>query len=183
MEKTMRLLLVDDEEETRRIYAEFLREGGFEVVEASNGLEGFEIINAKAPDIILTGIIMPKMDGFTLVENLRKNMATASIPIVFLSHLGRKEDEERAAELKVNDFIVRDTTSPREVIARLRALLSSTQYILGIESTSYDGQKFAREMGLHPEFLCSTGQGQRYVLRVKQKHSSEKHFDAELICV
>ncbi len=183
MEKAMHLLLADDDEETRRIYAEFLRDGGFRVIEASNGLEALELINKEAPDIILTGIIMPKMDGFTLVENLRKNMATARIPVVFLSHLGRKEDEERANELKVNDFIVRDTTTPREVLARLKSQLSATQYILGIESTTHDGQKFARDMGLHPDFVSSTGDGQRYVLRVKQKNPGEKHFDAELISV
>lgn len=183
MEKPMRLLLVDDDEETRRVYAEFLREGGFQVIEAENGLEALDQVNKDIPDIIFTGIIMPKMDGFTMVENLRKNMATARIPIVFLSHLGRKEDEERANELKVNDFIVRDTTTPREVLARLRSQLSSTQYILGIEARTHDGQKFARDMGLHPEFIGGAGEGQRYVLRVKQKHPGEKHFDAELICV
>ncbi|MEP7162645.1 MAG: response regulator [Candidatus Moraniibacteriota bacterium] len=182
MDKNIRLLLVDDDEEMRNIYAEILAESNFTVRQAGNGLEALEEIDKETPDLIFTGIIMPKMDGFTLVEALRKNVVTSHIPIVFLSHLGRKEDEDRAKELGVNDFIVRDTTSPREVVVRLKAQLSATHYILALDSKSYDGQKFARDMGINSDFICTSGEGERYVLRLKQTNPQEKRFDAELIC-
>lgn len=183
MTSYIQLLLVDDDEPTRSVYAEFLKEGGFAVTEAKDGLEALEAVNQSAPDIILTGIIMPRMDGFTLVENLRKNMATARIPVVFLSHLGREEDRARAEEVKVNDFIVRDTTTPREVIARLKAQLSATAYLVAIDARRYDAQTFARDMGLQPDFLCTTGEGERFVLQLKRKDRDSRHFDAELTCV
>lgn len=183
MAEEIRLLLVDDDAPTRNVYGEFLRESGFTVVEAKDGVEALERAAEQAPDIVFTGIAMPRMDGFTLVESLRKNVVTARTPVVFLSHLGREDDRKRAEEAKVNDFIVRDTTSPREVVARLKAQLSANSYILGIDPKNYDGQKFAKDLGLHPDFLCATGEGTRYVLRIKKTDPQGKHYSAELICV
>lgn len=183
MTEKQRILLVDDDIPTRNVYAEFLREAGFLVTEAKDGVEAMEKATDVVPDLVFTGIAMPRMDGFTLVETLRKNVATARTPVVFLSHLGREEDRKHAEASKVNDFIVRDTTSPREVVARLKAQLSAHEYLLAVDSKSFDGQKFAKDFGLHPDFLCETGEGTRYVLRIRKADSQGKHFDAELICV
>ncbi len=177
-----RILLVDDDNETREVYVELFRNAGFDVEEASNGLEAMEKINEKKPDIILTGIIMPQMDGFMLVEALRKNVVTASIPVIFLSHLGRQEDEERSREMGVNDFIVRGITPLTEVLSRAKMLLSTTEYLVSIDPTTYDGKRFARDMGLPENFMCMTGEGERYVLRVKVLDAPRKQLSAEIIC-
>lgn len=182
MSDQRRILVVDDDDETRGVYVEHLREAGFQVVEATNGVEGLEKINAERPDLVLTGIIMPQLDGFGLVEALKKNIATATLPIIFLSHLGRQEDEARSKELGVNDFIVRDVTPLPEVVSRIRAFFGSTEYLLAIDPTLYDGQKFAREMALPDNYTCTTGEGERYVLRVRLTDHTRKHLTAEIIC-
>lgn len=182
---TTRLLLIDDDPNTHGLYPEFLTAAGFQVEQAHDGLEGLAKATEHTPDIILTGIMMPKMDGFTLVEALKKNIVTARVPVIFLSHLGREEDERRSRELGVKDFIVRDMTSPREVVSRLRAQLTATEYFLGIDTESYDAARFARDMGLHTSFVCASGdnQGQRYVLRLKLIDAHTKRFEAELVCL
>lgn len=182
MSDQRRILVIDDDEETRDTYVTYLQEAGFSVTEASNGLEGLEQINESRPDIVLTGIIMPKMDGFGLVEALKKNVSTATIPVVFLSHLGRQEDESRAKELGVNDFIVRDVTPLPEVVSRIRAFFGSTEYLIAVDPTLYDGLKFARDMALPDNFVCTTGEGDRYVLRIRLTDNTRKHLSAEIIC-
>ena len=182
MNEEHQLLLIDDDDETREVYAELFRKSGFTVDEAKNGVEGLEKIGVKRPDIILTGIIMPQMDGFTLVEALKKNVVTASIPIVFLSHLGRQEDEERSKEIGVNDFIVRDITSLPEVLSRVKMLLTSTEYLVAIDPNSYYGKKFARDLGLPENYACATGEGSHYVLRVRVTDGARKQLSAEIIC-
>lgn len=180
MSDERRILVVDDDDETRGAYVDYLKEAGFSVIEAVNGLDGLNKINESRPDLVLTGIIMPQLDGFGLVEALKKNISTATIPVVFLSHLGRQEDESRAKELGVNDFIVRDVTPLPEVVSRIRAFFGSTEYLVAIDPTLYDGLKFARDMALPDNYLCETGE--RYVLRIRLTDTTRKHLSAEIIC-
>ncbi len=181
--KRIRILLIDDDADTRSLYSEFLRAADFELEEAGDGLEGLEKANQIRPDVIITGIIMPRMDGFGLVDALKKNVVTASIPVVFISHLGREEDQKRAKEIGVRDFIVRDMTPPSEVISRIKALFTATEYLIGIDPFNYDAAKFARDFNLNPDFLCSERENGKLVLRLHLRDAGDRRFDAELTCV
>jgi DNA-binding response OmpR family regulator len=176
-----RILVVDDEEEVRAVYADVFREGGFEVDEARDGLEALEAVDREKPDLIFTGIMMPRMDGFTLVENLRKNVATMNIPVVFSSHLGRREDETRARELGAKDFVVKGTTGMREVVGRVKRILEMNEYFLDINPTSLDARLLARDLGIDESFMC--GDGKRYALRLLTRNVDAKTFDAELVAL
>jgi CheY-like chemotaxis protein len=176
-----RILLVDDDAETRDIYSQFLQETGFIVDEAENGLDALQRMESAKPDLIMSGIIMPKMDGFTLVQTLKQNIETSKIPIVFLSHLGRQEDEHRSKELGVDDFIVRDTTPLKEVAVRIRALLSAVEYIVALDPASFDAKRFAADMGLPENFVSPDGVNGRYVLRLRIADVSRKRFTGEVI--
>ena len=182
-DKHLRILLVDDDADTREIYAEFLRSAGYEIVEAQDGLDGLEKASQLPADLIITGIIMPRMDGFAMVEALKKNVATAHVPIVFLSHLGREEDQKRAKELGAKDFIVRDMTPPNEVIERIKEVFSTVEYLIGIDPFDYDAEKLARDLHLSPDFVCPEKAGGRLVLKLKLRDSTERRFDAELTCI
>lgn len=182
MTEEQHILLVDDDNETREVYVELFRKAGFIVEEAHNGVEALAKINEQKPELILSGIIMPQMDGFMLVDALRKNVVTATIPIIFLSHLGRQEDETRSREMGVNDFIVRGMTPLPEVLARAKMLLATTEYLVAIDPKTYDGRRFALDMGLPENFMCTTGEGERYVLRVKVLDAQRKQLTAEIIC-
>lgn len=177
----VRILLVDDDAETRDVYANFFQASGFSVEEAENGLDALERIQVTKPDIIVSGIIMPKMDGFTLVQALRQNVETAQIPIVFLSHLGRQEDQHRSKELGVDDFIVRDTTPLKEVLSRIKALLSAMEYIVAIEPGSFDAKRFASDMAIPENFASPDGVNGRYVLRLRLVDASRRRFGGEII--
>ncbi len=176
-----RLLLVDDDADTRDVYAQFFQESGYLVMEAENGLDALEQIQETKPDIIISGVIMPKMDGFTLVQALKQNVETAQIPIVFLSHLGRQEDEDRSHELGVDDFIIRGTTPLKEVGSRVKALLSSVEYIVAVEPGSFDAKRFASDMGLPENFVSPDGVNGRYVLRLRLVDASRRRFGGEII--
>ncbi len=182
-DKRLRILLVDDDDNTREIYMEFLHAAGYEIIEARDGLEGLEKAGQLPVDLVITGIIMPRMDGFAMVETLKKNVATAHVPVVFLSHLGREEDQKRAKELGVEDFIVRDVTPPNEVIRRIKEVFSIVEYLIGIDPFDYDAEKLARDLHLSPDFVCSEKEGGRLVLKLKLRDSAERRFDAELTCI
>ncbi len=176
-----RILLVDDDADTRDVYTHFLQESGFVVDEAENGFDGLQHIQQVKPDLIITGIIMPRMDGYEFVQALKQNIETAQIPVIFLSHLGRQDDQQRSKELGVDDFIVRDTTPLREVLTHIRALLSATEYLVAIEPGSFDAHRLARDLGLPENFAGSDGVNGRYILRLRLVDAHRRRFGGEVI--
>jgi DNA-binding response OmpR family regulator len=176
-----RILIVDDDADTRDVYIQFLSEAGFVVDEAENGREGLERISEAMPDLIISAVIMPIMDGFAFVQALKGNPETARIPIIFLSHLGRQDHESRSKELGVDDFIVRDITPLKEVMARIRVLLSSTEYILAIEPGLFDANRLASDLGLPENYASSDGVNGRYVFRIRLVDASKRRFGGEII--
>ncbi|HWQ60179.1 MAG TPA: response regulator [Candidatus Fimivivens sp.] len=176
------IIVIDDDGETRALYADMLREEGFEVREAVDGLDGLEKITQMVPDAVLTGIIMPRMDGFGLVESLKRNVMTANLPVIFLSHMGREEDRVRAQSLGVNDFFVTTMMPPREIIGRVNALFSHSQYLVVPNPYELDAQRLAQDLNLNRDFLCSEG-GEKLAFRLTLKDATTRRFEAELVCL
>lgn len=184
MKNSVKLLLVDDDVNTRALYVEPLRAVNFDVREGNDGLDGLKIANEFVPDIIITGIIMPRMDGFGLISELKKSVTTAGIPVIFLSHLGREEDMARAMALGAKDFLIRDMTSPNDMIERVNTILTSKEYILGIDPFNFDAAKFARDFNVNSDFICPEEKsGGRVVLKLRKRNVGARSFEAELLCV
>ncbi|MGK2848959.1 MAG: response regulator [Minisyncoccota bacterium] len=183
-----KLLFVDDDIETRMLYSDALRAVNFDVREGSDGVEGLKLVSEETPDIIVTGIIMPNMDGFGFVEALRKNTATAHIPVIFLSHLGREEDKERAMTFGASDFLIRDMTTPNSMITHINILLTQKTYILGIDTFNFDATQFAKDFNIDPDFVCSKeksgkeGEG-RIALKLRKQNETDHTFSADIVCV
>ena len=184
MDKPIKLLIVDDDVKTRSLYADALRAVNFDVREGDDGLAGLESSSKDTPDIIITGIIMPRMDGFQFFEALKKNVATSKVPVIFLSHLGREEDAERATALGAKDFLIRDMTSPNDMIARINSILTFKEYVLGIDPFNFDAAKFAKDFDLNSDFVCPGEKpGGRVVLKLRKRDGDAKRFDAEITCI
>jgi len=181
-DKGYKVLVVDDDEDTRSLIVEILKAADFEVWEATDGLDGLEKIGQVFPDIVLSGIIMPRMDGFTLVESLKKNTATASIPVIFLSHMGREEDRRRAEQLGVDDFFVTTLTPPGGIVGRINSIISHSEYFITPNPYELDAQKLAQDLNLNRDFLCSEG-GEKLAIRLKLKDPSSRRFEAEIVCI
>lgn len=175
--------MVDDDMLTREMYADIFRGAGYEVIEAHDGVEGLDIASKELPDLVFTGIVMPRMDGFSMIEALKKTVATANIPVVISSHMGREEDQRRAVQLGAKDFIIRDITPPFEVLGRVGALFSQAggMYTLEFNGFSMDAQKMARELNLNPNFLCLDC-GEKMALLMKLTDPKGKIFEARLVC-
>jgi len=180
-EKKLKILIVDDDESTRTIYAEVFKKHDFEVEEAADGVEGLDRATKNIPDIIFTGIIMPRMDGFALIEALKKNVATSQVPVVISSHMGREEDKNRAKEAGAKDFITRDFVTPNQAVERILAIFTAEEYKLKFSSNELDAPKLAKDMNFKENFQCPNCGGQ-LVLAVKIENVQTKEFSAKFIC-
>lgn len=179
-EKKYKVLIVDDDDIMRETYLQVFGEHGFEAVGAKDGVEGIDIATKTSPDAILTGIIMPRMDGFQLISTLRENVSTKDIPIAINSHLGREEDRRRAKEMGIENFIVQGTMTPREVVDKLKKLIASgSSFQIGFDYSGWDAPALAKKLGFSG-FECPSCRN-KMLLELTPK-AEEKGFDAFLKC-
>jgi len=181
MDKKYKILIVDDDEPTRTMYAEVFHKKGFEVAEAKDGVDGMDKATKDVPDVIFTGIIMPRMDGFGLMEALKKNVATSDIPVVISSHMGREEDQKRAQEMGAKDFITRDFNTPNQVVERISAIFNSKAYRIKISSSELDAPQLSKDMHLKENLKCAACGGE-LVLELKPSDVKNNVFFAKFTC-
>ena len=116
--KQFRLLVVDDEPRILNFLTSKLRASGYDVLTASNGIEALEQAQAQQPDLIVLDVVMPKMDGF---ETLRELRTFSSVPVIFLSAKGTDIDRIKGLGLGADDYLSKPF-SPDELVARIDAV-------------------------------------------------------------
>ncbi|HZP72908.1 MAG TPA: response regulator [Gaiellaceae bacterium] len=120
-----RVLLVDDDASIRVVCALNLRVAQFEVVEAADGLQGFEQARRHPPDLVLSDLRMPGLDGFALAEALRREETTRAVPVVFLSGETGVAERMRAYALGVAGFVTKPF-EPTALVALLSGVIERT---------------------------------------------------------
>jgi two-component system KDP operon response regulator KdpE len=115
----MKILIVDDERQITRVLRTSLQSNGYEVSVAGNGLEAFDIFEATNPDLIITDLSMPEMDGLELTRAVRRLAAT---PIIVLSVRGQETMKVAALDAGADDYVTKPFSMP-ELLARVRAHL------------------------------------------------------------
>lgn len=114
-----RILIADDEENIREVIKEYAEFEGHEVDEACDGMQAVEAAKAKDYDIIIMDVMMPRLDGYSAVKEIRKTKQT---PVLMLSARGEEYDKLFGFEMGVDDYVVKPF-SPKEVMARINAIV------------------------------------------------------------
>ncbi len=123
MNKQLRILLVEDDGFLLNMYADKFRAEGFEVFIADNGVKALKLTKEKLPDIILLDVILPKMDGFEVLRELKKDAGTKNIPVILLTNLSQKEEVKKGEELGADDFLIKAHFMPQEVVDKVKSVL------------------------------------------------------------
>jgi CheY-like chemotaxis protein len=119
-----RIALIEDEEVLRTLIAKRLVEHGYEVGMANDGEAGWELIKTMQPDLILLDLIMPKMTGYDVLEALRANEVTKTIPCVVISNSGQFQDLNRAYSVGADEVLIKANFDPDEVVEKVGQLLA-----------------------------------------------------------
>jgi DNA-binding response OmpR family regulator len=118
-----KILLIDDDPFISDMYILKFREHGFEIETAKDGKEGLEKIKKYPPDLILLDIVMPAMDGFEVLQELKKEGTIPKAKVILLTNLGQKEDVEKGMKLGADDYIIKAHFTPSEVVEKVKQLL------------------------------------------------------------
>lgn len=121
-QKGIKILLVDDEDDIRKVISKRLQNVGYIVVQAKDGLEALECVFNEKPDLILMDIMMPRMDGFEATKKLRSHLQTASIPIIMLTAKKDKQSELDGIDVGADDYITKPFDNDK-LLSRIKMLL------------------------------------------------------------
>jgi PAS domain S-box-containing protein len=120
----MIILVVDDLPTNRKFLVTLLRAQGYQLLEAGDGREGLAVVHAEHPDLVITDVLMPVMDGFEFVRQLRLDSVTRGVPVIFYTaHYGEREARALALSSGVSDVLTKPSTSQDvlQVVARVLA--------------------------------------------------------------
>ncbi len=126
-EAAIKVLVVDDSEFTRDLVVNVFRDMDFDVVEAVNGRQGLDRFRDHSPDLVLTDLDMPVMDGFGLVRGIRARPDGGSVPIIVFSTRGSADDKERAAALGADAYLVKTEFREENLLTMVRQFLDLSQ--------------------------------------------------------
>lgn len=124
-ENKTKILVIEDDKFLREIIAGKLNKEGYEVFEAGDGEEGIKKIKEERPGFILLDLVLPGIDGFEVLNRIKQDSATASIPVIVLSNLGQRDDMERALKLGVVEYLIKANFGLGEIVEKIKKTLES----------------------------------------------------------
>lgn len=145
MAKKPRVLIVEDDQFLRKIYITKLSQENFDVMTAVDGEEALTAPKKETPDIILLDLILPKIDGFEVLKELKNDPETKDIPVIILSNLGQQSDIERGKKLGAIDYLVKSQFSINEVVNKIKTSLEKKTGQLQVKKKEIDKEELQKE--------------------------------------
>ncbi|MDD5693624.1 MAG: response regulator [Patescibacteria group bacterium] len=114
-----RILIVEDEPSLQSALKNKMEVEGFDVETAKNGLEGVEAVKRSVPDLILLDMVMPVMDGLTMLKNIRESESSKNVPVIILSNLSDSQELVKAMQTETFDYLIKSDVSLEEIIGKV----------------------------------------------------------------
>jgi two-component system, OmpR family, alkaline phosphatase synthesis response regulator PhoP len=119
-----KILIIEDDPATQRLVDYTLRHEGYEVISASNGLEGLRKARDEAPNLVILDIMLPGLDGYEICHRLRADPATESIAILMFSAKAQDIDRETGLRVGADDYLTKPSP-PATIVAKVKGLLEA----------------------------------------------------------
>jgi len=120
------ILIIEDDKFLRELVIQKLIKEGYEISVARDGEEGLKAMKEVKPDLILLDIIMPKMGGFEVMEEMNKDKELKKIPVIVISNSGQPVEIDKAQKLGAKDWLIKTEFDPQEVIEKVKKQLPTT---------------------------------------------------------
>lgn len=118
-----KILFIEDEATLQKTLGDILKKENYEVISALDGEIGLRLAKTKKPDLILLDIILPKIEGFNVLKDLKEDPETKEIPVIILTNLEKMEDVEKALRLGATTYLVKTDYTLGEVIEKIKKSL------------------------------------------------------------
>jgi two-component system alkaline phosphatase synthesis response regulator PhoP len=122
-----KILVIEDDPATLRLIDYSLRHGGYQVLTASNGLEGMRKVQYEKPDLVILDVMLPGIDGFEICHRLRSEPRMAQLPILMLSAKAQEIDKATGVKVGADDYLAKPA-DPSEIVSRVESLLAQKKH-------------------------------------------------------
>lgn len=123
MSKNKKILITEDEKSMLQALSDTFKDENFDVFGAEDGEKGLEVALKEHPDVILVDIIMPKMDGLTMLKKLREDDWGKSVPVMILTNLSDREKMAEAAEIGVCNYLIKTDWSLEDIVKKVKKII------------------------------------------------------------
>lgn len=141
----IKIVLIEDDEILSKVVYEELVNAGFDVKRAFDGEEGLKAVKSEKPNLVLLDIILPKKNGFEVLEELKQSPEMRDYPVIMLTMLGSDEDIKRGLKLGANDYIVKGQHAVAEIIEKVKDFFGQESRPEAVGSTFEIGQQETAE--------------------------------------
>jgi DNA-binding response OmpR family regulator len=124
MNEKLKVLIIEDDPYLQNMYSTKLELEGFNIVSSFDGEEGAKKAGIEMPNIILLDIMLPTMNGFEVLEKIKKDEKTKNIPVVLLTNLDQKEDIQKGLSLGACDYLIKAHFLPSEVVEKVNKIIN-----------------------------------------------------------
>ncbi len=118
-----KILIIEDEETLQKALAQYLQEENFDVLSAMDGEKGVEMAKSGKPDLILLDIILPKKDGFQVLEEIKQDEGTKKIPVILLTNLESMDDIQKAFDKGATTYLVKSEYKLEDIVKKINETL------------------------------------------------------------
>jgi DNA-binding NarL/FixJ family response regulator len=132
-----KLLLIDDDPNLILLVKDYLEFNGYQVLTASQGREAMKILERETPDLIICDVMMPEMDGYSLVQEIRENPLLEWLPVIFLSAKGQTKDRIKGLTQGADVYMVKPF-EPDELVAQVQSTLNQSMRLMGSSNRKGD---------------------------------------------
>ncbi len=122
-----KILLIEDEMRLHKMFEDVFKKAGFELISAYDGVTGLRLAEEELPCLILLDIILPKKNGFEVLNELKKNQLLSGIPIVILTNLEGRQDVEKALSLGASVYLVKSNYSIDELLEKIKEIIAQNE--------------------------------------------------------
>ncbi|HNZ86336.1 MAG TPA: response regulator [bacterium] len=120
----IKILIAEDDSFLAQMYSEKLEKEGIEVILATNGVEAIDKMKIEMPDLLLLDLLMPKKNGFEVLQEKLSDEKIRDIPVIVLTNLSQKEDIKKCYDLGAREFMIKAYFIPSEIIDKIKKLLN-----------------------------------------------------------
>lgn len=189
------ILVVEDTELLRRMYADKLTQDGYTVLPAADGLEALSLVRSHSVDLILLDLVMPRMSGLEVLDTVKSDPRISDIPVIVLSNLGQEDDVKRGMEMGAADYLVKNEARPADVSAKIAEYFSGSatpaaapasapglsSFNVHVRDREADAESLVAYSCLTRRFWCPTCEVELVLNLVPTPHRPG-WFDAHLEC-
>lgn len=129
-----KVLVIEDDPSASELMVYTLEPKGYQVITASNGLEGLKKAMDERPDLIILDIMLPGLDGYEVCQRLRREPETVGLPILMMSAKARQDDVDTGIKVGGDDYLTKPV-KPSEILAKVETLLASTSKVVYEQSS------------------------------------------------